>query len=369
MRIIKVYPYQYPVHFLQNSSIFLASKPYVDGSIHDIKILSSFTVNKISSENIIYVGDENKNITYDYYLKEITKLINELSPDLIEVEMDLKFASDIALNVRNIPVVIICHLNLIKSSFFENIKRFFQIRNVSHFIFVSHYFKNKFLKYYPYLKNKVYVIHNSSNHISKELISDLTKENQIIFLGRGTIRKGVREYLEGVSKFLAINKDWKALFVGFLDKQRDIDFLEKIFKKPEVDSLIKEGRLKILTNITNSEAFNLLKKSKISVFPTIPRKHQEGIPLVALEACLAKCLMISSTSGGYPEINPFKETIIKKVSSNSILEKLNYFCNNDEKIKEFSKKQHEFMKENFTYDNLMKQFDETRKDILKKYRK
>lgn len=383
MKIIKVYPHKYPLHSMQNASVFLASKPYIYGSFHDIKIISPNTENKFNDEKIIYIstqnisinensnllGNINNSIKYDDYLFEVIAKIKALSPDLIEVELDLDLASDIASNLINTPVVLISHLNLIKSSITKNIKRFFQIKKVSSFIFVSYFFRNQFIKYYPFYKKKTYVVHNSFNHVPQNLVFDIPKENQIIFLGRATKRKGIKEFLQGVSNFLLSNKNWTAVLVGSLEQPKEIDYLNELLENPNISSLVAHGRIKILKNLSNSQAFEELKKSKIAIFPTIPKKHQEGIPLVALEAAIAKCLIISSTSGGYPEVNPFVETHLKKVSTHSILEKLNYFCNNHKAMEDFATQQNLFINETFNFAKLMKQFDETREEIVKNYRK
>ncbi|MDR0483904.1 MAG: glycosyltransferase family 4 protein [Alphaproteobacteria bacterium] len=384
MKIIKVYPHNYPLHISQNASIVSASMPYISYSSFDIKIISSNTANPVKNENIIYVGDIfkeslnkdtdlsnniNSLVKYEDYLNLVISKIKEINPDLIEVELDLDLASDIAKSIGNIPVALICHLNLIKSSVIKNVKRFFKIRRISAFIFVSHYFQKRFLRYYPFYKNKTYVVHNSYKHIKEDIIFDTKKENQIIFLGRATKRKGIKEYIKGVSQFLLKNKDWKGVIVGSLEQQKEIDYLNEVIKDESVDSLIKEGRILIYKNQSNSKAFEELKKSKIAVFPTIPKKHQEGIPMVALEAGMAKCLIVSSTSGGYPEINPFKESILTEVSSKSILEKLEYFSSREEAINSLSQKQHEFIKETFLFDKLRQKFDQVRENILKNYRK
>ena len=383
MKIIKVYPHKYPLHKMQNASVFLASKPYFEGSIHDIKIISSFCENKLDDKKIIYVGEPNNftttdsnlssnintSIKYENYLKEVVAKIKELSPDLVEVEMDLDLASDISSEIKDIPVILVSHLNIIKSSIIKNFKRFFKIRKIYAFIFVSNYFKSQFLKYYPFLRNKTYVVHNSPQHVPQDLLYDIPKENQIIFLGRATKRKGIKEFLQGVSKFLLSNKNWKAVIVGSLEQQKEIDYLNEVLKDHDINKLLDEGRIILRKNLSNTEAFEELKKSKIALFPTIPKKHQEGIPLVALEAGLAKCLIISSNSGGYPEINPFKETILKKVSSENILAKLKYFCDNEEATKNLATQQHLFVSETFNFTKLIKQFDKTREEIVKNYRK
>ncbi|MCL2567459.1 MAG: glycosyltransferase family 4 protein [Alphaproteobacteria bacterium] len=385
MKIIKVYPHNYPLSIKQNASIVSASMPYVNYSKHDIKIISSNTVDKIKDENIIYIGEKFKestqqgnadlsanisySISYKNYLQETVSKIQHIQPDLIEVELDLDLAYDIASNVKNIPVVLICHLNLIKSSVFKNIKRFFKIRRIAGFIFVSCYFQKRFKHFYPFYAKKTYVIHNSYKHINENLIFDVPKENQIIFLGRATKRKGIKEFFEGLSIFLQHNNDWHGVLVGSLEQQKEVDYLNTILAIPVIDSLIKKRRILIYKNLSNAEAFAELKKSKIAVFPSIPKKHQEGIPMVALEAGMAKCLIISSSSGGYPEINPFKEAIIENVSAKAIAKKLEYFSNNTELMENLRQQQHKFIKQEFVFGKLMAEFDAVRENILKNYRK
>ncbi len=384
MNILKIYPHIYSIDQNQKVSVVLASMPCVHKSSHNFQVISAHTNHKLEDEKIIYLSEEqcflnadklknndlslygfNPKVNYLLYLTSIKQLITEMNPkpQLIEVEFDLNLAYDIAKEFHNIPVSLVNHIDLIKSSPVKNIKTFLKLWHISGLIFVSHFFHKHFLKYFFFLKSKAYVVHNSYGHVS-ELDYNTEKKNQIIFLGRANYRKGIKEYIQAISAFLADNQNWQGLIIGSFEKKREEEYFATLIENPQIQALITKGQLHIKTNIPNKDALKALMNAKIAVFPTIAKHHKEGIPLVALEAALAKCLIISSTSGGYPEINPFEETLLNRVSKNSILEKLITYTSNPAKMQEQQNKQYNFIKENFSLEKQTLEFDNIRSEIV-----
>ncbi|MFL1780542.1 Glycosyltransferase family 4 protein [Candidatus Hepatincolaceae symbiont of Richtersius coronifer] len=392
IKIFKIYPHNYPLSKQQNASIVLVSLPFIKQSQFTYQIISSYCENPSLENNITFIKKEdcfadnyqeqgNKNIwnvdfriDYTKYLKAVVSLIKLQSPDLVEVEFDVKLSSDLTKHIKQ-PVILINHINMIKSSPWFYIKNFFRIRNIAAFIFVSHYFKKRFTLFYPFWSKKAYVVHNSYDHIKPQSANPsglnwVKKQDQIVFLGKATLRKGIKEYLEAVSLFLeqnlAKNPTWQAIVIGAIEKKREKDTLEAIKAQPLIKKYLDNKKLIIYENLNNQEAFKYLENAKIAIFPTIPRLHQEGIPTVALEAALAKCLIISSLSGGYSEVNPFTITHLNKVKVNEILDKLNIFVNNSKLLQETSQQQHQFVLDNFNISSLGKKFEQIKLEIWKR---
>lgn len=387
MNILKVFPAIYPVAKNQHASIVTAALPYVEKSKHNIKIVSSYTDYPLDNKklNIIYVSKkdcmfektdilEDKIWNVDYrvsiekYNETLLKIIEEEKPDLIEVEFDPSLAGYLSKNVNNIPVALVNHITLVKSDPIKNLLSIFTMNKIAGFIFVSNYFKRAFARSFPFYKHKSYVVHNSYEHILP-YTKDTTKKDQIIFVGRGTTRKGIKEYLQAVSTFVnnQHNSNWNALAICSIENEKERVTLDSYKNISSVKQAIDTNKLKILENLPNQEAYGYLLESKIAVFPTT-KKHKEGIPMVALEAALAKCLMITSTSGGFLEINPFPRTIIKKVNVKNILYKLNLFTQHPDFLHKNQQSQYEYVRKHFNVIHLVEIYDRIRENIVERHK-
>ena len=125
--------------------------------------------------------------------------------------------------------------------------------------------------------------------------------------------------------------------------------------------MLEKNRVKILRNITPEEVFYNLSESEIAVAPT---KSNEPFGLVALEYHLASCAVISSGNGGLIEISGEHAYYLPEVSKQAILDAINYFVNNPEKMKKASMVGQIFVREKFNPYYLVSKIDILREEII-----
>ncbi|MGV3278977.1 glycosyltransferase family 4 protein [Rickettsiales bacterium LUAb2] len=326
--ILKILPHYIPVDQNQNMSIWSVAKQSILNSkfiksfiiysppaskpltIKDLKItyIDSALTFKNSLNEEIANGNINHNVDREKYTKAIIGKINEdlehNNISLIEVEEDYRLAGIIAKTFSNIPVVLVAHTVFGKRKFIPKLIQYFNyLRHIKHIIFVSKAHLDIFNKKYPYAVKKNYVIHNSYAHISLIENNNSIKKNQIIFAGRASINKGYQEYLLSLTNILPTNPNWNALAILAVETLDVNNMLDNfINSNNDLQQLIQLGKLTIIKNLSNTELFNKFCESKIAVFPT-HKSFAEGLPLVGIEAHLAKCAVICSENQGFKELS------------------------------------------------------------------
>ncbi len=88
-------------------------------------------------------------------------------------------------------------------------------------------------------------------------------------------------------------------------------------------------------------------------------------PLTLQEAQLMKKPVIATNVGGIPELMRDKETgfLVERGDAKSLIEKISYLINNEDKAKQMGEKGRKFIEENFSWDTIAKRF----LDISKSY--
>ena len=151
-------------------------------------------------------------------------------------------------------------------------------------------------------KNKLVMIHNG---IKKEDYAFLSKEEAVEYflthhglektgcvigsIGEFTKNKGYEYLIDAIKKIRAVHKRLLVILIGFDGGE-----------KHNLENQIKKNRLKnnvaLINNIPNASKY--LKAFDIFVLPSL----KEGLPYVLLEAGLAKLPIITTNTGGIPEI-------------------------------------------------------------------
>lgn len=232
--------------------------------------------------------------------------------------------------------------------------------------------------------DKIRVILNGVDHQlfsspeKKELQEELKKrynlENKILFigLGRSVKRKGyswfVKEVLPGLSdnvKFIMCGPDKKyngnfyrklfpdkwvthfELMLGLPSDERDLQNLAK--KHPE--RFIKTGYLPF------EEIVQLMKISKKFVMPNVEVEgDMEGFGLVALEACLAGCMVYASKIDGITSaiIGNKNGLLIESQNAEAWIEILNQYSKHECELAQYQK----YTLENYSWDIMCKAYEE-----------
>lgn len=202
-------------------------------------------------------------------------------------------------------------------------------------------------------KKNIKVINNPI--IYKEIKHE-NKKDIILFVGSLEERKGVFELARELNYFYRNNTKFLTLFIGEDTKRNRF---QESTKKIIMNILHEEyhDKIKFLGHLKQEELFELYKKAKLAIFPSL----YENFPYVLLEAMLNNCLCMGSIYGGMKEIITDGENGLlcnpKKPFDISLkMEKI--FDNYDEYLKKVNNK-----KKLKKYDNLV-----IAKEVLKYYK-
>ena len=269
---------------------------------------------KFKKTNFIYGHTKSKKfLTKNYININLTNINSKLKSTTTEYanklikELNTKDYSIV--EIHNRPQLLFKLTNEIKSRFIfyfhndplsmkgsKSIKeRLYILKSVEKLIFVSDWVRERFfLDIDKKLKTKTEIVYPSVN---KQRI--VSKQKNIIFVGRLNHSKGYDLFKDAIIKILDEFPKWKAYSVGDEDRR---------------SIYINHSRHKELGFIKHKETLKLLNKSEIAV---VPSRWEEPFGRTALEASSSGCATIISSRGGLKETTD-NAIILKKLDSNNI---------------------------------------------------
>lgn len=383
--ILKIFPYGNPISKNANTSLWLVGEQSINNSkfANDFIIISAKSAyeSDILDKNIIYISaknnlhkptennktiaaiSKNSSISRKDYREQVLKKIKDLKPILIEVEADYKLAGAIAKKFRNIPVILISHSAIAKKPFIKRLFQYYHMKNITEIIFVSNYYQKHFFKHFFFSKKPNVVIHNSYSHVPLKEITFNNKANQIIFAGRSTTEKGYKEFIYGLLPILESYKDWNALAVLSVENKKSELLLNTFLNQITIQNAIKNNRLKISINLTNKELFDKFEQSKIAVFPT-HSSFIEGLPLVGIEAHLAKCTVVASNNPGFKELSGNNIYYLDNISADNVAKKIEFLIKNPKFMEELAISGYNNIVNNYNIKDIIQKYDYTRSKYL-----
>ena len=222
---------------------------------------------------------------------------------------------------------------------------------------VSEFIKKRFLIGIIDHLNKVVVLHNGVIRTQKTMPK---KQKQIIYVGRIVKEKGVDLFVDAVKEIYEDFKDWNFKIIGSpkLGISKLDDFSKKI--KKDFESLGKRAKM---TGFINSKKLNkIMSDTSVIVIPSV---WNEPFGLVAAEAMSNGLAVISSNSGGLPEIIRDNGILINNINSKKIAEQLKKIISDTYFLKELQKKSWK----NFSFDSkkISSKLDNYRQELFLKY--
>ncbi len=218
-------------------------------------------------------------------------------------------------------------------------------------IVLSEEWKNYFKELFP--EERIRVLENSI--VIPEITGKTYEDNNILFLGRISNDKGIRELFVAVRELSNINSDF-CLYLGGLWEDRELRLLAENDKE----------HIHFLGWIGEEEKRKYLKKCSIFVLPS----YFEGQPVSLLEAMGAGCVSVASRVGGIPQILGEEEGIlIPPKDANALQSALVQLLNNTQKKEKMGMKASEKIKKQYDiktniqqllqiYDTVIRRVDE-----------
>lgn len=220
----------------------------------------------------------------------------------------------------------------------------------------SNMVKEEIISTYGIDEKKIKVIYNgfplekldkekSKRNLEKEFSFDL-KEKIILYVGSGFKRKGVKEFLEILSKLK--NKDFKAFIIG---KEKKIDSYKILAMNLGLEN-------KVVFTGARSDVKDFYAISDIFLFPT----RYEPFSNVVLEAMNYENVVITTKQNGASEILS-NEYTMNSSDDFSIVEKIDKLLLNDLEIEKIKKDNLEII-QNFSIEKNVQQTLEVINEII-----
>lgn len=269
----------------------------------------------------------------DYYFEQTAKHLRKCRYDIIILENRPSYA----LKLRNITnAKLVYHLHNEKLT--VSTPSYQEIYDAASLIIcVSDYIMNSVKSINPH-DTKCITVHNGINlhafssptHISRKDIGLSDDDFVIIYSGRINQEKGIMELTEAISR-LTNYPDIKLLVIGssfYGNVTIEDDFMKELRKKTEH---IKE-KIRFTGYIPYKDVPAYLKLANLAVVPSM---WEEAFGLTVLEAMAAGLPLITTRSGGIPEICEDTACIVERenIVDNLIKAILNFYMNPEIGIK------------------------------------
>lgn len=154
-------------------------------------------------------------------------------------------------------------------------------------IAVSEYVRNRWIELYPKLKNGPFFVVYPGIDVEKFQNFKKLRTNDILFVGRLILIKGIYSLLDALASSKLIKK---AILIGDGPEKENIEY--------KLEQLNLREKVKILSNVTDEKLLEFYNSSKILVFPSYAK---EGMGLTMLEAGSCGCVLIVSNCCSMPE--------------------------------------------------------------------
>lgn len=245
------------------------------------KVICGYTVYRyIYDYNLVY--NDLKNLNFDYIVIE-----NTLTPFH---ELVSKYSSKVFIHLHN---------ELLKASYPKRQKETLvnTVNNCAGVITVSQYIKNYSLYMGDIDDSKFHVLRNCIDITSfydqnlETKYSETNSEFTYIFVGRICKEKGILELMQAFSRITF--EDARLILVG------EIQVKDKTYREHIEKILAADKRIKITGYVQNNELKKILHNADCAVLPSV---CGEACPLTVIECMSAGLPIITTNTGGIPEI-------------------------------------------------------------------
>ena len=249
---------------------------------------------------------------------------------LIEIHNRPKLIGYVLEKTKNkYPVNIFFHNNPLDMAGSKSLKeREYIIKNTNAIMCVSKFVRDKFLTDFKSIPSNIHVLYNG---VDRKNVEFPKKINEVLFVGRLVKEKGVELYINAVAKLATNVPNWKFCIVGSshlgVIKEKS-DFAKKITEK-----FLNIGDQAYFTGyLSHEEVQKKMAKASIVVVPSI---WEEPFGLVVAEAMSNGAAIITTLSGGIPEIVRSNGILIKNINQKKIEDALFMLLKNKKELNKY----------------------------------
>lgn len=361
MKINILLPYKEKFDELNASSVSITVKNNLKYSTfkNNIKVFGRLVDNPIS-ENFIGIKPskfffKSKNL---YLAKHMISVIedNKKEKQIIEIHNRPYVFHYVAKKIKDCALTIFFHNDPLTMKGSKTIAERISIINKASAVYcVSNFIKNKFEQDLNYITDKIYVLNNG---VDRTLVNFPKKQKSVLFVGRLVREKGVHLFVDAVKKLAPKFHNWKFFICGspvLGDDKKKSNFGSLVTKK-----FLNIGEQAIFTGFLSNKNINeMMQEASIIVVPSL---WEEPFGLVVAEAMSNGCAIITVDKGGIPEIIDKNGLIIKNITTEKLIQKLQILMNDSKTLKNFQN----LSWNNFKHSSISssKKLDDIRNKIL-----
>ena len=302
-----------------------------------------------------FLKSKNQNLSY-----KMCELVNKENQkfQIIEIHNRPYLVNSIYLNLKNKKrLSLFLHNDPIEMKGSKTIEdRRNLLSKLERIYCVSEFIKKRFLIGITDHLNKVVVLHNGVVRRQKTMPK---KQKQIIYVGRIVKEKGVDLFVDAIKEIYEDFKDWNFKIIG--SPKLGINKLDNFSLKIKKDFESLGERAKMIGFINSKKLNKIMSDASVIVIPSV---WNEPFGLVAAEAMSNGIAVISSSSGGLPEIVQDNGILINNINSKKIAKQLKKIILDTSLLKELQKKSWK----NFSFDSktISSKLDDHRQELFLK---
>ena len=335
INILLPYKEKFDINKASSVSITIKNNLFHSRYLEDIKIFGQEVDKPIFKKNFVgmkysFLSFKSKNI---YLAKEMLKIIFKCTDkkQLIEIHNRPYLVNYIYNQTNTLPISLFFHTDpkMMKGSK-TNKERENILKKCSGVFCVSEYIKQQFLDGLNIDKDKVHLLYNGVNRISKQFP---LKKKEVIFVGRLVKEKGADIFVDTIKSLAHLYQDWNFILIGptNLGKKNKINYYAHEVSQ-KFTSIGEQAKFYGFKD--NEFVQKIMKNASIIIVPS----RVEAFGLVIAEAMSNGLAIIASNVGAIPEILKDNGILIENMDHLKLRNYLINLIDNDYKRKKLQKK-------------------------------
>ncbi|MEK6943396.1 MAG: glycosyltransferase family 4 protein [Nanoarchaeota archaeon] len=268
--------------------------------------------------------------------------------------------------IYNVPLIVTIHgsdLFPLKNRMLMGLQRF--VCKNADFITANKAAADELVSRFPEFKEKIAVIPMGVDIdiFKKRAIkkpAKYSKNKLLVFVGRLSDQKGLQYVIEAMPAILSHDDSVKLIVIG------EGPYEKELRQKIKLNSV--QGNVDFLGALPSSDVSKYYNMADIFILPSLSNKTgTEALGLSLLEAMSSGCAVIGTDVGGIKFVikNSVNGIIIKQKSSDKISKAVVSLLDNPKKRELLGKNASAFVKNNYSWQEISKKFEDLYKKVLK----
>lgn len=269
--------------------------------------------------------------------------------------------------IFKLPLLVTVHgsdLFPLKNVFFKNLQKFV-FKNTDFITVNTPATKSELISRFPEYNGKIKVIPMGVNpsffrRIDIKKPAKYSKNKILLFVGRLSDQKGLQYLISALPKIVSYYQNTRLLIIG--------EGPYKPILEQRIRNLNVVKHVEFLGSLTADEIVKYQNYSDVFVLPSLSNKTgTEALGLSLLEAMSSGCAVIGTDVGGIPFIikNDYNGILVRQKDSKSLSNAIINLLKNRKKAKMLGKNAVKFVKENYSWEKISKEFMQIYDSMLK----